>query len=87
MFEGNSRMFQNMSTTQDNHIKLNVVTLLHPQLPLIYGGIIHQNHQWRIEGNQGKESKVDLNTWGGRKNKKNSYFKDNKIVRSYCVII
>lgn len=70
MFVGNSRMFQNMSTTQDNHIKLNVVTLLHPQLPLIYGGIINQNHQWRIEGNQGKKGKIDLNTWRERKNKK-----------------
>lgn len=39
-------------------------------MPLIYGGIITQNHQWRIEGNQVKEGKIDLNTWGGRKNKK-----------------
>lgn len=67
MFVGHSRMFQNMSTTHDNHIKLTVVTSLHPQLPLIYGGIINQNHQWRIEGEEGK---IDLNTWRGRENKK-----------------
>ena len=51
MFVGNSRMFQNMCTTHDNLMKLNVVTLRHPELPLIYGGIITQNRQWRIEGN------------------------------------
>lgn len=70
MFVGNSRMFQNTSTTHDNHIKLDDITLLHSQLPLIYGGIIDQNHQSRTEGNQRKEGKIGLSIWGGRKNKK-----------------
>lgn len=38
-------MFQNMFTIYDNQIKVTVITLHQPQLPLIYGGIIMQNHQ------------------------------------------
>lgn len=44
-----------------------------------------QNHHWRVDGNQGKEGKIDLNAQGGSKIK-SSYIKDNKTVRNYCVI-
>lgn len=53
-----------MFTTHANQIKVQ------SQLPLIYGGIMKKNHEWRAEGNQGNKGDINLSAQGRKHNRK-----------------
>lgn len=53
-----------MFTTHVNQIKVQ------SQLPLIYGGIMKKNHEWRVEGNQGNKGNINHSSQERRHSRK-----------------